>query len=88
MPEAAANIAVTGINNAGRVVGRYAAASNGKIHAFLYNGSTVSSFGLYNSTDNVAVALNDRGIMVVARQIVGEKPSYESYRVICSGTGC
>ncbi len=88
MPEAAANIAVTGINNAGRVVGRYAAASNGKIHAFLYNGNTVSSFGLYNSTDNVAVALNDRGIMVVARQIAGEKPSYESYRVICSGTGC
>jgi probable HAF family extracellular repeat protein len=88
MPEAAGTVAVTGINNKGRVVGTYTSVANGNIYGFLYNGSTVSSFGKYGGTDNVSVTLNDQGAMVVTRQIQSREPKYLSYRVSCSGTGC
>ena len=90
MPEAAApySVVVTGFNNAGRVVGIYQSQSTGKQHAFLFNGQTVTAFGNYSRADAITATLNDRGVMLVARQIDEQAGHYVSYRVTCSGTGC
>jgi probable HAF family extracellular repeat protein len=88
MPEAASAIFVTAINNSGRVVGTYTARSNGKQHGFLYNESTVSTFGAFAGPDTVKLAINNKGAIVVADQIYTQTPKYLSYRVSCSGAGC
>jgi probable HAF family extracellular repeat protein len=79
---------VTGINESGRVVGIYTSASTNMTHAFLYNGSTVTAFGQYDSANTVSVAINSHGAMLVAVQIKSNPTNYASYRVTCSGAGC
>ena len=90
LPEAAQaySAAVTGINNAGRVVGVYTSQASGKTRAFLYNGAAATAFGTYYRTDLISVALNDKGAILVSRQIKEEPGHYESYRVTCAGSGC
>ncbi|HTZ70477.1 MAG TPA: hypothetical protein VMB71_07500, partial [Acetobacteraceae bacterium] len=88
MPEAASSMAVTGINGADRVVGTYVSTADSHQHGFLYNGTTVSSFGKFNQFDNVVVALNAAGKIIVSNQLLGNEPAYHSYRVTCSGSGC
>lgn len=88
MPEAATSIAVTAIGKTGRVAGTYASVASGKTMGFLYNGTTVSSFGGYDASDTVTIALNDRGVLVVCVQIPSGNPDYQSYRVSCSGSSC
>ncbi len=88
MPEAASAIAVTGINNNGRVVGTYESAADGKQHAFLYNGSTVTPFGTWKGYDTPAVAINNDGKMVVRVIKEGNSITYESYRAKCTGAAC
>jgi hypothetical protein len=90
LPEEAApySVVVTGFNNAGRVVGVYESQATGKQHAFRFNGQTVTAFGNYSRADAVTVTLNDRGVMLVARQIDEQPGHYVSYRVTCGGTGC
>jgi hypothetical protein len=88
MPENASAVTVTGFSDTGRVVGVYKSAATGRQRAFLYNGSTVSTFGNYGPFENVNVAINNRSAIVVARQFSDPKPNYESYSVTCSGAGC
>ena len=92
MPVAASEISVTGINDAGRVVGHYTSVANPHIHAFLYNGTTVSTFGNFPQYNNVDVVVNNNGLMAVSSNwpYLGNGPinKYVSYRVTCSGTGC
>jgi probable HAF family extracellular repeat protein len=88
MPEAASAIAVTGINNSGRVVGTYEGSADGMQHAFLYNGSTVTSFGAWKGYDTPAVAINNNGKMVVRVIKEGASVTYESYRAKCTGAAC
>ena len=90
MPSPAASITVTAINDVGRVVGTYASASaDGRQHSFLYNGTTVTTFGTYSSLDTVLVALNDHGEMLVDRQLeYSAYPQFLSYRATCDGSGC
>ena len=88
VPSPSFNVQVQAINNTGRVVGTYTDTSTNPAmqHVFLYNGSTVSSFGSYGATDSVQASLNDHGVMVVS-DMVNNQP-FASYRVTCSGTGC
>jgi probable HAF family extracellular repeat protein len=90
LPEAAQaySAAVTGINNAGRVVGVYTSQATGQQHAFLYNGKTATAFGDYSGQDLVSAAINDVGTILVSRQIKQETANYVSYRVTCAGSGC
>jgi probable HAF family extracellular repeat protein len=90
LPEAAQpySLTVTGLNNAGRVVGTYTSSATNHVHAFLYNGADVTAFGDFKVGDTVAVALNNSGTMIVADQIHGEATNYASYRVRCRGAGC
>ncbi len=90
MPEPASNVTVTAINAAGRVVGTYAGSSpNARQHSFLYNGQTVTSFGLYSSLDTVLLSLNDRGDMLIDRQLeFSYYPHFLSYRATCEGPDC
>ncbi len=90
LPEAAEpySAAVTGINNAGRVVGTYASQASGKRRAFLYNGQTVTAFGNYGGSDSVSVSVNDRGTMVLSRNIAQKVARYMSYVFKCRGDGC
>ena len=90
LPEAAQpySAAITGINNAGRVVGVYTSQATGKSHAFLYNGTAATAFGDYDGTDVISVALNDKGALLLSRQIAQQAGRYESFRVTCSGSGC
>jgi probable HAF family extracellular repeat protein len=87
MPVTASEIAVTGIDDNGRVVGYYTSVTKPKVHAFLYNGSTVSTFGDFPQYNNVAVVINNSGVMAVSSQWPNAN-KYLSYRVTCSGTGC
>jgi probable HAF family extracellular repeat protein len=77
--------AVTGINNAGRVVGVYTSQATGKQYAFLYNGQTVTAFGEHSAQDLVTVEINDGGGILVSRQIKQETANYLSYRLTCTG---
>jgi len=88
VPAPSGSVTVTGFNNKGRVVGTYTNANTGKVHCFLYNGTSVSTFGTFPAYEAVAVALSDRGAMVVSNQISSEKPKYLSYAVSCTGAGC
>jgi probable HAF family extracellular repeat protein len=88
MPEAASAIGVTGLSDTGRVVGSYTSQATGKKHAFLYNGTTVSTFGTYGDAENIFVSVNNHSAMLVARQFFDSKPNWESYKVTCSGAGC
>jgi probable HAF family extracellular repeat protein len=92
MPVAASEVSVTGINDSGRVVGYYTSGKKPKIHAFLYNGTTVSTFGAFPQFNNVNVVINNSGVMAVSSQWpdLGNGPNnkYVSYRVTCSGAGC
>ena len=88
MPEAASAISVTGFNDLGRVVGSYSSAADGKQHAFLYNGTTVASFGGFDSLDTVKLAINNKGAIIVADQINAHTLKFLSYRVACTGSGC
>ena len=88
MPEAASDIEVTGINDLGRVVGYYKSVANQHLHAFLYNGTTVSKFGSFDQSNDVNVVINNYGVMVVMTMFFTHDPKYLSYRVICSGPGC
>ena len=81
-------MAVSGINDSGRVVGTYTSASANEIRVFLYNGSTVTVFGKYNPADTVAAAINNGGTMLVSDERQDDPADYASYRVICSGSGC
>jgi hypothetical protein len=88
VPSPSFNVQVQAINNQGRVVGVYTDTSQNPAvkRVFLFNGTTVSSFGSYGVNDTVQVALNDHGTMVVS-DMVNSEP-FASYRVTCSGTGC
>ena len=92
MPEAASKVFVTGFSDKGRVVGYYVSVTNPHIHAFLYNGTTVSSFGSFPQYNNVDVVINNHALMAVSSQwpYLGNGPinKYVSYRVTCSGVGC
>jgi probable HAF family extracellular repeat protein len=88
MPENSSSVTVTGFSDTGRVVGTYTSAATLRKHAFLYNGTTVSTFGTYDSAENVSVSVNNHSVMLVARQFIDQKPNYESYKVTCSGAGC
>jgi probable HAF family extracellular repeat protein len=88
MPENSSSVTVTGFSDTGRVVGTYTSSATLQKHAFLYNGTTVSTFGTYDSAENVSVSVNNHSVMLVARQFIDQKPNYESYKVTCSGAGC
>ena len=92
MPVAASEISVTGINDNGRVVGYYTSVTNPHIHAFLYNGTTVSTFGVFPQYNNVDVVINNNSLMAVSSNwpYLGTGPinKYVSYRVTCAGAGC
>ena len=85
MPTAAEKVTVTGISNSGRVVGTYVSQSGVQQYGFLYNGTTVSSFGDFSGRDNATVALNNNAQMLLAVQ---NGPAWRSYLVTCTGTGC
>ena len=88
LPSPSYNLQIQAINNKGRVVGTYVDTSQNPAvqQVFLFNGSTVSSFGNYGLRDIVHAALNDHGTMVVSDTINGQQMA--SYRVTCSGSGC
>ena len=90
LPEPATpySVAVTGLNNAGRVVGIYTSKASGTQHGFIFNGHVSSSFGRYGAQDSVNVTLNDHGAILVARQIKQQAGLYRAYRLTCSGSGC
>ncbi len=90
MPEPATSIAVTAINDAGRVVGTYASASaDGRQHAFLYNGQTVTTFGTYSSLDVILLRINNHGEMLIDRALeYSATPQFLSYTATCQGDGC
>jgi probable HAF family extracellular repeat protein len=85
MPEAAASITVQGITNGGRVVGVYTSANTTMQNVFLYNGSGVAVLGPYPATDFLQIAINNRGVMVLADSAT---TGTASYRVYCHGEGC
>lgn len=84
MPTKVVSIAVQAINNSGRIVGAYTDIKNVQ-HVFLYNGATVSVFGKYAPADQLHVALNDAGEMLLSDY---SNDAYRSYRVRCRGGGC
>ncbi len=88
VPAPSYNVQIQAINNKGRIVGTYTDTSQNPTvqHVFLYNGSTVSTFGNYGATDIVHAALNDHGTMIVSDTMNGQQMA--SYRVTCSGSGC
>jgi probable HAF family extracellular repeat protein len=90
MPETAQaySVAVTGINDSGRVVGTYASQATGKQHAFLYNGAAVTPFGRFGRADDITVSINAHGEILLSRQIKQSATQYKSYRVTCDGAGC
>jgi hypothetical protein len=83
-PGTAYTMNVYGNNQSGRVVGIYAA-QNDTQHGFLYNGSTVTSFGSFPAGDTVTAAINKHGVIVVSDTSASGSISYI---VKCSGTGC
>lgn len=87
MPQPATRIAVSAINATGRVVGVFTD-STANQHAFLWNGTVATSFGHYAASDTVALAISNRGAIVVSRQLAASAPSYDSYLVHCHGPGC
>ena len=90
MPEPAQpySVAVTGINDSGRVVGTYTSQATGKQHAFLYNGTAVTAFGKFSRADFITVSINAGGAILLSRQIQQSATNYKSYRVTCDGNGC
>jgi len=88
MPETPSSVKVTGFSDTGRVVGVYTSAATSQQHAFLYNGTTVSTFGTYDVSENVLVAVNNHSTILVARQFSDQSPNYESFKIACSGAGC
>jgi probable HAF family extracellular repeat protein len=85
MPTDAASITVQAINGKGRVVGVYTSGKKGVQRIFLYNGNTVSAFGKYAAGDQLRLAINDAGVMLVSDYAAGV---YRSWRVLCGGAGC
>ncbi len=88
IPEPATAVLATGFNDMGRVVGSYTSAANGKQHGFLYNGTTVSTFGAFGKNDTVKLAINNKGNIIVSDQIYTTNLKYLSYAVSCHGAGC
>jgi hypothetical protein len=85
MPAPAASITVQAINNKGRVVGVHVGGKNSVQRVFLYNGNTVSVFGRHAAGDQLHLAMNDAGILLVSDYAAGV---YRSWRVLCGGSGC
>ncbi len=85
MPTKARKVTVTAISDTGRVAGTYVSGSGGKQFGFLYNGTTVSSFGTFSGFDNATVALNNNNQLLLAVQ---NGADWRSYLVTCQGSGC
>ena len=68
MPKPASSVTVTAINDLGWVVGYYTASGDNRQHVFVYDGSTVTGIGSYDPTAGLAVALNNRGQVVISEQ--------------------
>jgi probable HAF family extracellular repeat protein len=86
MPTKSDAIAISGINNRGRVVGIFADAKTGTQRGFLYNGSEVKAFGEVQSSEDATVVINDLGVMVFS--FFGTGNSFAAYRMLCAGPGC
>ena len=91
LPSAQANrVQVMGNNNSGRIVGTYT--DNSVMPAvqtvFYYNGHNAAAVASYPAGDNVHVALNNLGVMVVSDIMAGNAGQMASYRFICSGSSC
>jgi hypothetical protein len=86
-PHGPGTIEIDGINNAGRVVGVYLDPVKAIRRGFLFNGTTLSAFGQYGAADDVHVAINDAGTMLVS-DYNGATGTYSSHRVLCAGPGC
>lgn len=83
--DSAGTISVQGVNPSGRVVGAYQA-NSGQQLGYLFNGSTVSTFGGFPAADKVAVAISDAGEILLS--VTDGAGVGTSYTVACSGTGC
>ena len=91
MPDAAIAVMVTGFNDKGRVVGSYSTGAKADQHAFLYNGTSVSTFGSYGESSLVTVKINNKGAIIAMERLsspAGDVQKYASYRVACTGQGC
>jgi uncharacterized membrane protein len=86
MPVLADDVVVQAINSTGRVIGTFVDENADVQRVFLYNGSTVSTFGAYPVGDTLYLSMNDRGIILLSHpngEAIGT-----SYRVRCVGPGC
>ena len=86
-PHGPSAITIDAINNAGRVTGVYSDTVKKMKRAFLFNGTTLSVFGQYGVTDDVHVAINDAGAMLLS-DFNASSGAASSYRVLCGGDGC
>ena len=66
MPPFGLNVAVQAINDLGRVIDTFQDDSTHLQHAFLYNGTVVSSVGSYPYADTLHLSMNDHGIILVS----------------------
>lgn len=82
-------VEVNGFNKSGRIVGTFMdnTASPAVIRVFYYNGSVISTFGSYDSSDIVTVALNDHNEMLVGDTNQDTQGVTSNY-VKCTGSGC
>jgi len=96
MPTPAASLQVAGLNLGGRVAGAYTDMTDPNHHlqrGFLYNGSSVATFGAFPAADILQVVLNDNNVILVFDNVGaagshGQFGTYQSFRVVCRGSGC
>ena len=87
MRVAATRIVARQINDRGRVVGTFVDLAANLQRVFLYNGTAVSSFGAYPTTDTLHLAMNDRGVILLS-DIPENAQVGATYLVTCAGSGC
>jgi probable HAF family extracellular repeat protein len=85
LPQGATEVTVTAINDAGRVVGSYLEGTKQARQGFLYDNTSIIILGAFAPNDEVNVAINDRGDMVLSA--TGSHGA-RSYWATCSVSGC
>ena len=82
-------LGIVAFNNNGRAVGLYKDTTRNVLRLFLFNGTTVSTFGSFPPGDLINIGLNDEGAILVSDTNDGHLPATSvTWRVLCNGPGC